>query len=34
MTKIIAERAVSNAMFAMLARRDGKWKIVCLSFPK
>ena len=32
--KIIADRAIHNSMFAMLARQDGKWKIVCMSFPK
>jgi hypothetical protein len=33
-TKIIADRAVHNSMFAMLARQDGHWKIVSMSFPK
>jgi hypothetical protein len=32
--RIIADRAVTNAMFAMLARQHGKWKIVCMSLPK
>jgi len=32
--KIIADRAIHNSMFAMLARQDGKWKIVCMSIPK
>jgi len=32
--KIISDRAIHNAMFAMLGRQDGKWKIVCMSFPK
>jgi hypothetical protein len=32
--KIISDRAIHNSMFAMLARQDGKWKIVCMSFPK
>jgi len=32
--KIISDRAIHNSMFAMLARQDGRWKIVCMSFPK
>jgi len=32
--KMIDDRAVHNAMFAMLARQKGQWKIVCLSLPK
>jgi len=34
LAKLIADHAVKNAMFAMLARADGKWKIVAMSFPK
>ncbi len=30
----IADRAIHNSEFAMLARRDGKWKIVSLSVPR
>jgi polysaccharide pyruvyl transferase WcaK-like protein len=32
--KIASDRAIHNAMFAMLARQEGQWKIVCMSFPK
>jgi len=32
--KIVSDRAIHNAMFAMLARQKGQWKIVCMSFPK
>lgn len=32
--KMIADRAIHNAMFAMLARQSNQWKIVCMSFPK
>jgi hypothetical protein len=32
--KIIKERAVSNSMFAMLAHRNGAWRIICMSLPK
>ena len=31
--RIIKDKAVHNAMFAMVARRDGKWKILCMSLP-
>jgi hypothetical protein len=31
--KLIADRAINNAELAMLARRDGKWKIVTISVP-
>ena len=34
LTRMAADRAVANAMFALLAKRDGRWRIVCLSFPK
>jgi len=32
--KIVADRAIHNTMFAMLARQGGQWKIVSMSFPK
>jgi hypothetical protein len=32
--RIVADRAIHNSMFAMLARQDGIWKIVCLSLPR
>jgi len=32
--KIISDRAIHNSMFAMLARQDGRWKIVSMTFPK
>ncbi len=31
--RIIKDKAVHNAMFAMVARRDSKWKILCMSLP-
>jgi len=34
MAKMIADHAATGSGFAMLARRDGKWKIVSLTFPK
>jgi len=34
LAKLIANRAIHNAMFAMLAKVDGQWKIICMSFPK
>jgi hypothetical protein len=33
-SKLIGDRAVHSAMFAMLAKAEGKWRIVCMSFPK
>jgi len=33
-SRMIADRAIKSEMFAMLARQDGGWKIVCLSFPQ
>lgn len=32
--KMIKDQVVRNSMFAMLARRNGKWKIICMSLPK
>ncbi len=32
--KLIADRAIHMAMFAMLAKVDGQWKIICMSFPR
>ena len=32
--RMIAERAMHFDLFATLARRDGKWKIVCMSLPE
>jgi hypothetical protein len=32
-TKRIADRAIQHSELAMLARRDGKWKIVSISVP-
>jgi hypothetical protein len=32
--RMITDRAINNSMFAMLARQDGNWKIVCISFLK
>ena len=32
--QMITDRAIHNAMFAMLALENGRWKIVCMSFPK
>jgi len=32
--KVIANKAFHHTMFAMLARDNGKWKIVCLTLPK
>lgn len=32
--RMVADRAIHNSMFAMLARQSGRWKIVCMSFPK
>lgn len=29
----LADKAMHFDMFAMLARQDGKWKILCMSFP-
>lgn len=34
LAKLIADRAIHMAMFAMLAKVDGQWKIICMSFPK
>ena len=34
LSRMIADRAIKSEMFAMLARQDGRWKIVCLSFPQ
>jgi hypothetical protein len=31
---MIREKAAVSAMFAMLAHRQGKWKIICMSLPK
>ncbi len=33
LAKLVDEGTISNSMFAMLARQDGTWKIVCMSFP-
>jgi hypothetical protein len=32
--KIVSDRAIHNAVFAMLGRQEGQRKIVCMSFPK
>jgi hypothetical protein len=34
LAKVVADRAVHNSMFALLARQEGKWKIVCMTFPQ
>ena len=34
LTQLIKDRAIDNSMFAMLAQQRGKWKIICMSFPK
>jgi hypothetical protein len=34
LTKWIAARAIDQSMLAMLARQEGNWRIVCMSFPK
>ena len=31
---MITHRAIHHAMFALLARHNGQWKIVCMTFPK
>jgi hypothetical protein len=31
--KRIADRAINNSMFAVLARREGKWRVITLSVP-
>ena len=33
-TKLVKDGAVANSMFAMLAQQRGKWKIICMTFPK
>jgi hypothetical protein len=32
--KWITARAIDQSMLAMLARQEGNWRIVCMSFPK
>ncbi len=32
--KWVSEKKFQVSMFAMLGRQDGKWKIVCMSFPE
>ena len=32
--RMIAERAMRFDLFATLARREGGWKIVCMSLPE
>lgn len=32
--KIVAERQIQFSMLAMLGRRNGEWKIICMAFPE
>jgi len=34
MARIVANRAMHHAMFAMLAREQDRWKILSMTFPK